>query len=231
MTSFRDQRINNDYRELMRLQRQLNGVGRTKLQVSPQGRPPYQAYNLTFFCGGYVDDLGTVQRRHQLFLEFPRAYPLEAPPTFKRVSPLLHPNIYPHGVFCLGFEGDRKWRPSVSLESLVLHVSRLIRFDPDWVNLTPPANRTAEFWGRFMKDFRTPVDDDAFVSGEESESAVATPTESRIQRPVQPRARPAIRIGPGQPRTRSETDLREFPQRNRQRPIGPIRITRNNSNS
>ena len=87
----------------MRLQRQLNDGGRTKLQVRPQGRPPYQAYNLTFFCGGYVDDSGTVQRRHQLFLEFPRAYPLEAPPTFKRVSPLFHPNIYPHGVFCLGF--------------------------------------------------------------------------------------------------------------------------------
>ena len=215
----------------MRLQRQLNVEGRTKLQVRPQGRRPYQAYNLIFFCGGYVDDTGTAQRRHQLFLEFPRAYPLEAPPTFKRVSPLLHPNIYPHGVFCLGFEGEQKWRPSISLESLVLHVSRLIRFDPDWVNLTPPANRTATFWKRFMENFRTPVDDDAFVLGEEAESAVATPAESRSQRPVQPRARPAIRIGPGQTRTRSETGIREVLPENRRRPIGPIRITRNNPDS
>ena len=215
----------------MRLQRQLNRADRTKLQVRPEGRPPHQAYSLIFFCGGYVDDMGTVQRRHQLFLEFPRAYPLEAPPTFKRVSPLFHPNIYPHGVFCLGFEGERKWRPSISLESLVLHVSRLIRFDPDWVNLNPPANRTAEFWGRFMKDFSTPVDDDSFVSGEESESAVAAPAGSRVQRPVQPRVRPAIRIGPGQTRTQSETGIREVPQGSKRRPIGPIRITRNNPNS
>ena len=230
MDSIRDQRLNNDHRELLRLQRQLNVEGQTKLQVRPQGRTPYQAYNLIFFCGGYVDDTGTAQRRHQLFLEFPRAYPLEAPPTFKRVSPLFHPNIYPHGVFCLGFEGERKWRPSISLESLILHVSRLIRFDPDWVNLNPPANRTAEFWGRFLKDFRTPVADDAFVSGEESESAWATPTESPVVRPAQPRVRPAIRIGPGQAGTRSGTDIREVPQRDGRRPIGPIRITRNNPN-
>ena len=233
MASFRDQRLNNDYEELMRLQRQLNTRGRIKLEVVAEGSKPYQSFHLYFHCGGYVDEMLTVRNRHRIFLEFPRAYPLEAPPTFKRVSPLFHPNIYPHGVFCLGFEGDRKWRPSVSLESLILHVSRLIRFDPDWVNILPPANRTTEFWEEFLGRATIPVDDDPFVLGDESTpDVVAVPAQANSvpapEPPSEPkpqaRARPTIRIESGQSGRRPQ--IRPVPSDNRRRAIGPIRIRR-----
>jgi ubiquitin-protein ligase len=233
LASFRDQRLNNDYEELMRLQRQLNTRGGVKLEVVAEGSKPYQSYHLYFHCAGYVDEMLTVRKKHRIFLEFPRAYPLEAPPTFKRVSPLFHPNIYPHGVFCLGFEGDRKWRPSVSLESLVLHVSRLIRFDPDWVNIYPPANRTTEFWEEFLKRATLPVDGDTFVVGDESgpdvPPAAASPAATAVPGPTpEPKrpapTRPTIRIETGNTTRRAQ--IRPVSSEQRRRAIGPIRIRR-----
>ena len=233
MRPIRDQRLSNDHEELMRLARQLNQNGRTKLEIKPTGSKPYQAYNLYFHCGSYVDELGTVRQRHQLFLEFPRIYPLEAPPTFKRVSPLFHPNIYPHGVFCLGFEGERKWRSGISLESLILHVSRLIRFDPDWVNLDPPANRTQSFWQDWVSRFPLPADNEPFVLGDEPEvPLVSTPPAQAVGRPRRsqtPPARRAIRIGttPGPSNVESGT----VTEGRRRRPSAPIRISRNSPGS
>ena len=229
MASFRDQRLNNDYKELLWVQQQLNHGRHTKLQVRPEGRPPYQSFNLTFHCAGYIDDMGTVRQRHQLFLEFPKACPLEAPPTFKRVSPLFHPNIYPHGVFCLGFEGDRKWRPTISLESLVLHVSRLIRFDPEWVNLDPPASRTSQFWEEYMKKFTFPADTDPFVIGEALNEVVPRPIEAPAARPPPPPTRPSIRIEPGH--VRPQPGMRIVQSAETRRRLGPIRINRNNPNA
>lgn len=229
MRSFRDQRLTNDYEELLQLQRSLGQGGRTKLEVQPVGSRPYQAYNLVFHCTGYVDELGATRRRHQLFLEFPRAYPMETPPTFKRVSPLFHPNIYPHGVFCLGFEGDRKWRPGISLESLVLHVSRLIRFDPDWVNLDPPANRTRSFWEEFIKKVRLPADESPFVVGDDSQEPPAPRAEVVRRPPPTPAARRPIRVEPSRLRSR-QAGPSAGPGTPR-RPIGPIRIRRTGQDS
>jgi hypothetical protein len=198
------------------------------LEVQPAGSRPYQSYNLFFHCGGFVDEFGTIRRRHHLFLEFPKVYPMEAPPTFKRVSPLFHPNIYPHGVFCLGFEGERQWTPAVSLESLILHVSRLIRFDPEWVNLDPPANRTKEFWEDFVKSFSPPADAEPFVVGDDLPPMAARPVEP-IERP-EPAALPArrvIRVGPGAQRGRSPQP--GHAASGSRRPAGPIRIRRTDS--
>ncbi len=213
----------------MRLQRQLNTRDRVRMEVVSEGSRPYQSFHLYFHCAGYVDDMLTVRKRHRIFLEFPRSYPLEAPPTFKRVSPLFHPNIYPHGVFCLGFEGDRKWRPSISLESLVLHVSRLIRFDPDWVNIHPPASRTTEFWEEFLNRATLPVDDDPFVLGDDSRpdvsstTSVATPVPAPEPGQEAP-SRPTIRIESGQTRRRQQ--IRPVSSDARRHLIGPIRIQR-----
>ena len=228
MRSFRDQRLTNDYEELLRLERQLNRGLRKKLEVQPVGSRPYQAYNLFFYCAGYVDESGATRRRHHVFLEFPKVYPMEAPPTLKRVSALFHPNIYPHGVFCLGFEGERKWRPGISLESLVLHVSRLVRFDPDWVNLNPPASRTPSFWQGFMKKVRLPADDEPFVLGEEPD----LPAERRSAptgTAEPPAARRSVRIGSTPPPVKPEVGERQ--PGGPRRPIGPIRITRNPGSS
>ena len=225
MRSFRDQRLTNDFEELSQLQRQLNHGGRTMLEIEPVGSRPHQAYNLIFRCAGFVDEAGTVRQRHHLFLEFPKLYPVEVPPTFKRVSPLFHPNIYPHGVFCLGFEGERKWRPGISLESLVLHVSRFIRFDPDWVNLNPPANRTQEFWEGFIKKFRPPADLDPFVVGEEPSQPSVRQSEV-VRRPATaPVARRTIRVESSRAPGRQSSE--PGPPGTR-RPTGPIRIRRNN---
>ncbi len=228
MRSFRDQRLANDHEELLRLQQELDWGSRARLEVQAVGTRPYQSYNLIFHCGGYVDELGAVRKRHHLFLEFPMAYPMEAPPTFKRVSPLLHPNIYPHGVFCLGFEGDRKWRPGISLESLILHVSRLIRFDPDWVNLDPPANRTQAFWEEFIKKVRLPADDEPFVMGDQPSGPPVSQPAVTQKPPTQPANRRGIRIEPS-PVRRSGPAAQIRPSGSR-RSSGPIRIKRRNPN-
>ncbi len=223
MRSFRDQRLANDHEELMRLEQGLNSTGRVKLQVQPVGSRPYQAYNLYFHCKGYSDETGALRERHHLFLEFPRSYPMESPPTFKRVSPLFHPNIYPHGMFCLGFEGDRRWRPGISLESLILHVSRLIRFDPDWINLDPPANRTAGFWQDFVRRIQMPADDQPFVLGEAREDPPPQEPRRDVTPRQQPATRRAIRIESG---TRPEPQTEPAINPGTRQP-GPIRIKRN----
>ncbi len=221
MRSFRDQRLTNDYEELLRLEQQLNQGGKIKLEIQPTGSRPHQSYNLIFHCRGYADEFGTARLRHHLFLEFPKAYPIETPPTFKRVSPLFHPNIYPHGVFCLGFEGERKWRPGISLESLVMHVSRLIRFDPDWINLNPPANRTHAFWTEFLQKIKLPADDDPFVPAEEL-TGPPTRRAEVIERPAPtPPARRPIRIAPAR-----ERGGPSIVRPRRSGPVGPIRIRR-----
>ena len=224
MHSFRDQRLANDHTELLHLQQRLRQDGRTKLDVQPVGSRPYQAYKLFFHCGGFVDEFGSKSMRHQIFLEFPKVYPLEAPPTFKRVSPLFHPNIYPHGVFCLGFEGDRQWTPGISLESLILHVSRLIRFDPEWINLDPPANRTREFWNDFVARSSPPADAEPFVVGEDLPPAPAQRPQSprRVEPPAPPSRRP-IRI---EARPRQSRPSQQGATGGPQRSPGPIRIKR-----
>jgi ubiquitin-protein ligase len=228
MRSFRDQRLLNDYEELIQLQQNLNWGGQTKLDVQAVGSKPYQAYNLIFHCLGYVDEFGGLGRRHQLFLEFPRAYPMEAPPTIKRVSPLFHPNIYPHGVFCLGFEGERKWRPGNSLESLILHVSRLIRFDPDWFNLDPPANRTADFWKAFISKVTLPADRDPFVVGDKARPSTTTQVEPVKNVTGPPTSRPNVRIEPIKVSARTSVQKSETRST---RPSGPIRVTRDRRQS
>ena len=226
MRSFRDQRLTNDYEELLQLQRGLNQSGRTKLEVQPVGS---QAYNLIFHCTGYADELGGKRQRHQVFLEFPKIYPMETAPTFKRVSPLFHPNIYPHGVFCLGFEGERKWRPGISLESLILHVSRLIRFDPNWVNLDPPANRTQSFWEDFIKKVRVPADEGPFVVGDQ-QNEPSTRLAEVVRRPTPtPVARRPIRVEPS--RVQNRRSPAGSTPGDTPRTIGPIRIKRNDPGS
>lgn len=76
----------------------------------------------------------------------PPRYPLE-PPTVTISTSILHPNVYPSGLVCLGL----KWVPSLGLDLLVRRVAQIITFDREVLNEASPANRAALDWYRVAR--------------------------------------------------------------------------------
>ncbi|KAI5186624.1 ubiquitin-conjugating enzyme E2 I [Nematocida homosporus] len=73
-----------------------------------------------------------------LQVEFFKDYPL-SPPTFRFVSNVFHPNVYPDGVVCLDILSTTNWKPSINIKSALLAIHYLITHP----NINSPANQVA----------------------------------------------------------------------------------------
>ena len=87
---------------------------------------------------GYPVDRRTTTR---LVIELPARYPF-MPPSASIATPILHPNVYPSGLVCLG----TKWLPSEGIDLFVRRIAQLITFDPLIVNVRSVANPVALGW-------------------------------------------------------------------------------------
>eukprot|EP01057_Protomagalhaensia_wolfi_P003952 Protomagalhaensia_wolfi_Nauph_80__3951@NODE_4003_length_660_cov_588_111111_g3170_i0_p1_GENE_NODE_4003_length_660_cov_588_111111_g3170_i0NODE_4003_length_660_cov_588_111111_g3170_i0_p1_ORF_typecomplete_len170_score21_81UQ_con/PF00179_26/1_2e49ProkE2_B/PF14461_6/7_1e06_NODE_4003_length_660_cov_588_111111_g3170_i062571 len=108
-------------------------------------------------------------------LKFPDDFP-NNPPEMVFVSPMFHPNVYPDGKVCISIlhppgtdvfneqeSADERWRPIISVESIILSVQSML----DEPNLESPANVDAAKMMRerpkdYKRKIRRMVEDDCY---------------------------------------------------------------------
>ena len=74
-------------------------------------------------------------------IELLSKYPF-AEPVVHINSKIFHPNIYISGRICLG----KKWLPTDKLDLFVKRILSIITYEPNLIDLDPPANAEAAKW-------------------------------------------------------------------------------------
>lgn len=143
----RQERLRNDYREMMEFKDASLGMLEFKVDKT------YRHYDVvlhgihTFVLdgnGGFK-----LEDDHAFTIDLPPEYPL-AEPQFKFTRPLYHPNWYDSGKVCLGIL-SYNWDPSTKLKELVDDTIKMMIFEI--VNVKSPANGEACKWYSDNKDF------------------------------------------------------------------------------
>jgi ubiquitin-protein ligase len=136
----RQERLMNDYREMVKLRDISSGMLEFKVDKT------YRHYDAvlhgihTFIAsrnGGF-----NLEDDHAFTIDIPTEYPL-VEPTFKFAKPLFHPNWYADGRVCLGILRDN-WDPATKLKDLVIDAIKMMTFEI--VNTKSPANSAAINW-------------------------------------------------------------------------------------
>lgn len=142
-----DDRRRADERHLEDLCRRSQG--RVSIR-SRSGSPPHR-YVLEFRLRSVesADAQGRPRFReaHQVEVTLPARYPLE-PPEARLMTPLHHPHVYPGGKVCIGFHH----LPTEFLDRFVERLSRILVFDPAYIDFKSPANGAAMQWVRQVWD-------------------------------------------------------------------------------
>jgi ubiquitin-protein ligase len=109
-----DQRVQNEYLRLKRLEGASGGV--VALAASPNRRH----YDITLRVPAPVgtDEHYTVEREHQLTLDLPDGFPARKP-LLRFAKPILAPNIWPSGVPCIV---EHNWMPAMHLDQVLCDV-------------------------------------------------------------------------------------------------------------
>jgi len=132
----RKRRLESEHKELMR----LNG---SVIKIEPQGSPPYSKYTITFNIRTFISARPTYRDSTVCTLDIPPGYPREAPTLLSVSSPQpYHVNWFTSGRWCFG-----SWNPEEPLVNYVLRAARVLRNDPELVNVNSPANSSViPFW-------------------------------------------------------------------------------------
>jgi ubiquitin-protein ligase len=134
-----DQRRMQDIQKLEKMEQDLKG--RVKV-ARVNGTPPSEVelhFNLKVASSErYPQEVGTVTK---CVISLPARYPF-VEPSVTVTTPIIHPNIYTSGKICLG----QKWMPSFGLDLLAKRIIQIITYDPNVIDLNPPANSSAASW-------------------------------------------------------------------------------------
>lgn len=145
MPENRNERLANDYREMMKIQ------NRPYLSwIAVKGEPPYaEEYLLNinirtyiFRMGSGVCEVGAIKSCTVAVTLWP-SYPYTAP-YIKMLSipPVFHPDWYSKGVYC----PSEPWDPAISLKDYIMRMIGALRFDPLPDDTAAPANYKAMDW-------------------------------------------------------------------------------------
>lgn len=132
------QRVTEDYKRLT----ELSNVTNNKVRIIRSSGLPINhiEIELSYPTISSSDYPLTKQEKSIVHIDFLDRYPIQAPkPTVK--TPIFHPNIYVSGLICLG-----SWKATEFLDFLVKRIVHIICFDPQYINLSPPANSIAAAW-------------------------------------------------------------------------------------
>ena len=143
--AIRDNRLTNDCRVLQKLCAFNEPV---KIKILEQRGNPPEYYRIQLSnCKGIESVNGNTPKyrnEHIIIIgDFPESYPDPGQlPTVKMETPLFHPNVFPHGMFC--FKGSDLETVSQPLDALVKRVISMIQYDN--LRFGVPANGTARDW-------------------------------------------------------------------------------------
>ena len=145
MTHTRNERLERDYREMLKIQ------DRPYLSwIATKGELPYaEEYLLTIKVRSYVfrAERGVctvgVVRRCTVRLTLWDSYPHTAPYVkMLDLPPVFHPNWFSKGTYC----APTPWNPEDSLADYVKRLIRTLQYDPALIETDAPANFKALEW-------------------------------------------------------------------------------------
>ncbi|HEY6349142.1 MAG TPA: ubiquitin-conjugating enzyme E2 [Candidatus Angelobacter sp.] len=139
MTSVRQRRLQSDYERLSAL---VSAQSMLSIE-SARGNPP-ETYVIVFRRRSIAELRGSVPvfcGRQRMKIEMPADYPA-VPPLVTALAPMFHPHVWPRtNIVCLG-----PWNITESLDTLVLRLDSLVRYDPAQLNWKSVANQEAADW-------------------------------------------------------------------------------------
>jgi len=119
----------------------LAAASRGKIAFADNPAPGRFVVELGYTTAGSRSYPAVRQNGMRLVIDLPPRYPFQ-PPLATVTTPILHPNVYPSGVVCIG----AKWSPSEGMDLFVRRIARLLTFDAEFVNVHSAANPDALFW-------------------------------------------------------------------------------------
>lgn len=149
MSESRNDRLSSDYREMMKIQ------DRPYLSwIATKGELPYaEEYLLTVKLRTYalsvrsgVHTVGVIDRcviRITLWDSYPHTAPYVK---MLNLPPVFHPDWYSKGTY----SPHTPWDPGMSLKDFVVGMLKTLRYDPERIDTTAPANYKALDW--FLKN-------------------------------------------------------------------------------
>jgi len=144
-------RLQNDYEQL----KNIDDISPYISIRGERGNPPTK-YEIIYRIPGYVNSSGDIRDEHRVELNLPHDYPFSAPPKFRFLDSLWHPNVFVGGDVCLGLTADN-WRVGYELDQLVYDVGNIVLFDPISINLGSLARGTLTEWNAWINSHRAPL--------------------------------------------------------------------------
>jgi ubiquitin-protein ligase len=135
-------RLKTDYQKVVELIERSNGS--LKL-LRASGTPP-RSYEFEFNCPSLVSGGSghpEIGNRHRVEIKLGENYPFTKP-TIKMLTPIFNPHIFSTGNFCLGSQ----WRPTETLDSLVIWIGAILLLDPKVLDFKSPADSAASRWAQ-----------------------------------------------------------------------------------
>ena len=140
--SAKQKRLETDYQKVMELVERSNGSLKL-LKVT--GTPP-RSYELAFNIPSLVRERSgnpEVGKSHRVRVTLGENYPFKKP-NARMLTPIFNPHIFSNGVFCLGSQ----WRPTETLDALIIWIGAILLLDPKVLDFKSPANSAANDWAR-----------------------------------------------------------------------------------
>ena len=135
-------RLETDYQKVIELVGRSNGA--LKL-LRTTGTPP-RTYEFEFNCPSLVmGRLGSpeVKYQHRVEVSLGTDYPFTKPGA-RMLTPIFNPHIFSTGTFCLGSQ----WRPTETLDTLIIWIGAILVMDPKVLDFNSPANGEANQWAQ-----------------------------------------------------------------------------------
>ena len=140
----RNKRLNNEHKELMRLNGEI-------IEVNPIGNAPYEQYEITFKFRTITES--GYSKKTVCTLTIPKNYPHGAPSMYAKKPYPDHPNWFGKGRWCYG-----SWNTEESLVNFVLRCARTLQHDP----AIGGSNR--KFWKENKRNHELVLNDDQVIS-------------------------------------------------------------------
>lgn len=159
MPNPRENRLKADYQKLQAAAAESGGALRL---ARASGSPPTR-YVIEFHCPSLVREQGgklSTRELHQVEISLGAEYPLPGGrPTARLVTPVFNPHVFESGTICLG-----EWKPTETLDILVLKIGALLQWDPKVLNPHSPANHAAMNWA-LQHPEKLPLGNETFKAG------------------------------------------------------------------
>lgn len=185
LRDLRNKRLNNEYRELMR----ING---SIIQIVPIGSVPYESYRITFNIRTIISPSPTYRDKTVCTLTIPPNYPDGYPTITAEHTPYpWHVNWFTSGRWCHG-----GWNREESLVNFIHRCARTLQFDPEIADTGSPANGSAiAFWNANKRNRRVIPCDTQVLPTLDTPEAITINSRSKPQIVIKsPADKPKINI-------------------------------------